>query len=48
MCMCATPECKQADVPLVVPAFGVFFFLSFFPFLLLPSPSPLALHITLQ
>lgn len=26
VCMCATPERKQADVPLVVPAFSSFFF----------------------
>lgn len=33
MCMCATPESKQADVPLVVPAVG-----SFSPFLLFALP----------
>lgn len=44
MCMCATLECRQADVPLVVPAFS-----SFFPLLLafaLPFASFLAYYAT--
>lgn len=44
--MCATLECKQADVLLVVPVLRFFFFFSCF----LPSPSPLFffLHIMLR
>lgn len=43
VCMCATLECKQADVPLVVPAFS-----SFFPLLAfaLPFASFLAYYAT--
>lgn len=41
VCMCATLECKQADVLLVVPVLSFFLLLFLFFLLRLPSPSPL-------